>query len=299
MSDDLPLQVLLPSWLTAMRAWGRSPETISSYNSSVQQYLSWCAEQGCEPELCKRDVERFLADLAARGRSSRTMRIRAAALRLFSTWLATEGERDSDLLLGMKLPKFGEGKVVHPLTDEQLSGLVAACAGRDLIARRDEAIVRLMAETGIRSDELLSMRMDDLDLGRAQIFVRKGKGGKQRTVSFGPRTALAIDRYLRARRSHRLAGEATVWLGARGKTFQYCGLYVALRKRAVKAGITDFHPHRLRHTAATRWLAAGGSEGGLMARAGWARRDMLDRYTKVTAAERAAEEAARLGIGEF
>jgi integrase/recombinase XerD len=34
----------------------------------------------------------------------------------------------------------------------------------------------------------------------------------------------------------------------------------------------------LRHTAAHRWLAAGGTEGGLMAVAGWSRRDMLDRY---------------------
>ena len=69
------------------------------------------------------------------------------------------------------------------------------------------------------------------------------------------------------------------------------------------AGIEGFHPHVLRHTAAQRWLSADGSadgsEGGLMAVAGWSRRDMLDRYTRATAAERAAEESRRLNLGEL
>ena len=69
--------------------------------------------------------------------------------------------------------------------------------------------------------------------------------------------------------------------------------------RAALAGIDDFHPHLLRHTAATRWLAAGGSEGGLMAIAGWRQRQMLDRYTAATASERAADEAKRLRLGDL
>jgi integrase/recombinase XerD len=55
----------------------------------------------------------------------------------------------------------------------------------------------------------------------------------------------------------------------------------------------------LRHTAASRWLAAGGSEGGLMAVAGWRRRDMIDRYAAATRASRAVEEARGLGLGEL
>ncbi len=60
-----------------------------------------------------------------------------------------------------------------------------------------------------------------------------------------------------------------------------------------------FHPHKLRHTAAHRWLAAGGSESGLMAMAGWTRTDMLIRHTRATAAERAAAEAFRLDLGNL
>jgi integrase len=71
------------------------------------------------------------------------------------------------------------------------------------------------------------------------------------------------------------------------------------RARCLNASIPPSQnwPHRLRHTAAHRWLAAGGSESGLMAMAGWTRSDMLVRYTRARAAERAADEARRLNLG--
>jgi integrase len=90
-----------------------------------------------------------------------------------------------------------------------------------------------------------------------------------------------------------------LWLGDQGKRFGYDGLGRALRRRARIAGIAEFRPHRLRHTAAHRWLAKGGSESGLMAIAGWTRTDMLVRYTRARASERAAQEAQRLNLGDL
>ena len=57
-------------------------------------------------------------------------------------------------------------------------------------------------------------------------------------------------------------------------------LYRSLRRRADRAGIAGFRAHSLRHTAPHRWLAAVGSESGLMAMAGWTRVEMLIRYTR-------------------
>jgi hypothetical protein len=47
------------------------------------------------------------------------------------------------------------------------------------------------------------------------------------------------------------------------------------------------------------WLYKGGFEQGLMSIAGWSDRHMLDRYTRATASERAADEARRLSLGEL
>jgi integrase len=91
-----------------------------------------------------------------------------------------------------------------------------------------------------------------------------------------------------------------LWLGAR--THQPIGphgLRVTLAARAQKAGITGFHPHVMRHTAAARWLATAGSEGGLLSVARWSSRDMLDRYGRATASQRAADEARALNLGDL
>ena len=123
---------------------------------------------------------------------------------------------DANPLLGVKPPKL-DSKVIDALTDEQFRLLIKACAGKDLIDRRDEAIVRLMTETGLRAGEVLGMHVDDVDLAEGRAVVRRGKGGKGRVVPFGPQTAAAIDRYMRARRTHRFSSTEALWLGGGGE----------------------------------------------------------------------------------
>jgi site-specific recombinase XerD len=297
MAESL-LHDLLPSWRVALRSEHKSPRTITSYNTGVQAYLRWCETTGTAPELTKSSVQAFTASLLDDGAEPATARNRHMAIRRYAAWLASEGELDSDPLIGLNPPKLDK-KVTDALTDEELKSLIAACKGREFLERRDEAVIRLMAETGVRAGELVGMLLSDMDINRERATVRRGKGGKGRVVPFGSQTAQAIDRYIRARRSHRLAGTDALWLGGGGQTFGYHGLASALKARAEKAGIDRFHLHLFRHTAATRWLRAGGSEGGLMAIAGWSTREMIDRYTGASASERAADEARGLKLGDL
>ena len=294
----LDLGALLPSWELALRAERKSPQTIKSYGDGVRAFLRWCDEKGHSPALDRELVKGFVADILEAGAEPATARARQLGMRRFSVWLEEEGEIDSDPLIGLKAPKL-DAKVVKSLSDDQLRRLIKACGGKEFRDRRDDAIVRLMSETGMRAGEVLGLTVADIDLERGVVTVRRGKGGKGRIAPFGPTTARAIDRYIRARRTHRLAETPPLWLGDRGKNLEYHGLRDTLRYRAELAGINGFHVHLLRHTAASRWLAAGGSEGGLMAVAGWSTRDMIDRYTRSTAAERAAAEARSLNLGEL
>jgi site-specific recombinase XerD len=298
-SESSPdLAALLPSWQLSLRAERKSPATIASYTEGVRGFLRWCADSGTAPELTKVNVQGFTAALLENGAQAATARARHMALRRFAAWLDDEGELDGNPLLNLKPPKL-DTKVTEALTDDELKRLLAACKGKELIDRRDEAIVRLMAETGLRAGEVLAIDVADVDLGRGVATVRRGKGGKGRVVPFGAQTAAALDRYMRARRTHRLASTPPLWLGGGGQQFRYHGLNVALKRRAEAAGITGFHLHLMRHTAATRWLRAGGTEAGLMAVAGWSKRDMIDRYTGASAAERAAVEARGLNLGDL
>ena len=299
MVDSSPdLAALLPSWELALRAERKAPATVKSYGDGVRGLLRFCEQTGRPAVLDRRTLAGYVDHLLAAGAKPATARSRQLGVRRFSAWLAEEGEQESDPLLGVKAPKLDQA-VVEPLTDDQIRAILKACAGKDMRDKRDEAIVRFMVETGARAGEVAALDLADVDLGAGTAVIRRGKGGKGRLVPFGPQTARAIDRYIRVRRTHRLAGTAALWLGDRGKPFTYDGLHATLRMRAAMAGVDGFHPHLLRHTAAHRWLAAGGSETGLMAVAGWQRPDMLMRYTKAQASARAAEEARRLNLGEL
>ncbi|MGV9792411.1 tyrosine-type recombinase/integrase [Gordonia sp. NPDC003422] len=297
-SETLPLPELVDSWLLSLRAERKSPNTIDTYRAGVEQFLDHCSDNGLPAVLDRPTVNAFIAALLDRGAEASTAAARQRAVRRFSSWLADEGEIDRDDLLGLKPPKI-DSKVIPSLSEEQARALVKACKGKDLRDRRDEAIVRLMLETGTRAGEAVAMTTADVDLASLTVIIRRGKGGKARSVPVSATTGQAIDRYLRARRTHRLANTPTLWLGEGGKTFGYNALYKTLGWRANVAGIPEFHPHMLRHTAASRWLAAGGSEGGLMAVAGWSTRAMVDRYVADTAAARAADEARSLGLGDL
>lgn len=292
------LALLLPSWELGLRAERKSPATVKSYGDAVRAYLTWCAAEGHEPRLDKSLVTAFTAALLDAGREPSTARSRQLGIRRYAAWLVEEGELDTDPLLGLRAPKL-DSKVIEPLTDVQLKSLLKACSGPNLADRRDEALVRFMVETGTRAGETVALQLADVDLTAGTAIVRRGKGGKGRSVPFGSQTARALDRYRRARASHRLADTQAFWLGERGKSFTYDALHKVLATRAQRAGITGFHPHLLRHTAAHRWLAAGGSEGGLMAVAGWSQPDMLMRYTRARASERAASEARELNLGDL
>ena len=87
------------------------------------------------------------------------------------------------------------------------------------------------------------MEVDDLRLREQPptVTFRRGKGGTGRVVPVAPEVAAALDRYLRVRKSHRLAkaGEGSLWLGDRGKGFTYDALHKAL---ALQAAFADRLP---------------------------------------------------------
>ncbi|HEX2656712.1 MAG TPA: tyrosine-type recombinase/integrase [Polyangia bacterium] len=296
--DTSELLELLASWEVHLQAERKSAQTVKTYGDGVRRFAAWCGREELSPDLTRSRVNAFVAAILEDGAEPATARSRQLALRRFSAWLAEEGEIPADQIAGLKPPKL-DSKVVPELSEDQLKALIAACRGTDLRDRRDEAIIRLMIETAARAGEVVGMSVGDVDLKAGLAVVRRGKGGKGRTVPFGPQTGRATDRYLRLRRQHRLADTPVLWLGDRGKGFSYYALYDTLVYRAELAGLEDFHPHVLRHTAAGRWLERGGSEGGLMAVAGWSRREMIDRYTRATSERRAADEARRLGLGDL
>lgn len=288
---------LLNSWVIALKAHRKSDRTIKSYRYDVMVFIRWCANDGREPQLTRRNLRDFTNSQLEAGLEAATALHRHIAVKRFSAWLFDEGETPANLIEHEPGPKIDE-KVKMPYDEADLKALLAACKGTDFASRRDEAITRVLIETGGRATETVKMALPGVSLRNLTIVI-KGKGGDERVVAISAQTAQAIDRYLRVRRTHRLASTDALWLGANGRVFGYSGLYRMLHQRAASAGLTGFHPHRLRRTWADRWLEKGGSETGMDQVAGWKSVKSKEPYIRGRKNLRALDEARRLNLGDL
>lgn len=295
---DEQLVDLSASFQRSLRAEMKAARTVKLYGMSVRFFAEWLAVEGrpATLEQLTRDNIRGWLEHLATDHAASTVRTRFKGLHRFCGWLVAEDEIDTHPMTGISPPEPSE-KPVPVLTDDELIALLKACAGREFIDRRDEAMFRVFLDAGVRVSELCGLRVADVDLDGEMAMVT-GKGGKIRPVYFGTRTVKALDRYLRDRRRHRWSHLAALFLTQRG-ALSTDGVRDRIQVRAEQAGLTDrMHPHRFRHTFAHDYLMAGGQERDLKRLAGWTSDSMLERYGASAADARAREATRRLRRGD-
>ncbi|MFD8465501.1 tyrosine-type recombinase/integrase [Streptomyces cyaneofuscatus] len=172
---------------------------------------------------------------------------------------------------------------------------------RDFETTRDHAIIRVLTE-GLRAEELLNLRVQDLDLHGHTLVVVPLKGDRNstdgRTIPLQPKTVRALQRYLRAREGHNLSQGPWLWLGTRTRNrLRYSGLYRLTKRIAELAGYdpTEVSPHSYCHTWADDLLSNGVSGENVMAVRGWKSAAMLKRYAHDQASQRAVTAVHQLG----
>lgn len=289
----LTLTDALEDFLDHQRARRRSERTRELYRQSVTRLSGWLTDQDrpvLVDKVTRRDITGFLNHLNDTVGAG-TVALHFRNLRAFFNWLVTEDELDRSPMAKMQAPDVPDSP--PPVLDAaQLEALFAACKGRGFPERRDLALLMTFADTGCRLSEVHGLTVEDWNR-EYRVLTVTGKGSKTRTVAIGDRTQDALAKYFRARRAHGSARSPQLWLGRNGP-LTTSGIAQVLRKRGEQAGIEGLHPHLFRHTFAHQWLSAGGQEADLMMLAGWSSPEMVRRYGRSAAADRARDAHRRL-----
>ncbi|MFJ7215070.1 tyrosine recombinase XerC [Amycolatopsis sp. NPDC098790] len=317
-------QALIDEWAMTLEAENKSPRTIRGYTDAVRFFHLWLADPVAPPNV--EDPIAWLALVPAEpaepadyepNHYKRWIAYRIAttspgnahnnyrALHAWGVWLMDEDELDVHPMAKLKPPHVPDQP--PPVTPvDFMKNVLKDCQGKDFMSRRDEAIIRLIWDTGGRLAEIANLDVADVDLQRRVVEV-VGKGGKRRGLPFSPMTGKALARYLRARSRHPHAADANrLWLGEfrRRTPLSDNGIKIMLRRRGRAAGASEalgrnLHAHLGRHFQSHNFLAEGGNEGDLMLLNGWTTPQMARRYGRSAATSRAHESAQRIRVGDL
>lgn len=293
------LERFAEGWLLDGEIRQHSPQT-NAVRRIVIQKLLWFLKDREYPACGTQELRQFLAYLT-RGHNDeggrwgnpqltrpvrpRTVKDYHGHLRTFFRWIVTEGAIGDSPMEPIAAP-ISRPDQIQPFTDQQLEALLAA-AKKSTHPKRDEAIVLLLLDTGLRASELCGLRLSDLDMQNKRLSAL-GKGSKHRTVSFGRTAARSLWNYLR---EDPREPESPLFLSDRGTgsggPMTRSGLLQLMERLGARAGIqaTRCSPHTFRHTFAVSFLRNGGNVFTLQQILGHTSLTMTNRYVALAQAD--------------
>ncbi len=285
------------AFLRDLEVRGTSAATRRSYSSDLDQLLEWLSRRGsCVDGLDRAAVRAFSSELGRRGYAPATLARKLSTLRGLTRFLTERGVLQADpskLLPGPRRRR----RLPRVLTVGDVQALLSAAGGGEPLHLRDRLALELLYGCGLRSQELVGLRLDDVQAGQAQLVVR-GKGGKTRIVPMGEEAAAAVRRYLERGRGALLAaaprgaagenpgraGERRLLLSRTGRPLLTSDIRRLVVRYCRAAGREPASPHMLRHAYATHMLERGADLRAIQELLGHASVSTTQVYTHVSGA---------------
>ena len=265
----------------ALLATRRAPNTVEAYRRDLAALGRWLS--GPVGRITTEQLEQYVAELRAAGLSPATIGRRVAAIRSFFRHQTLLGARADNPAAELDLPRRRR-TLPRTLSPAEAERLVEAAAGTTPRALRDRALVELLYGAGLRVSELVGLDRSSVDLD-ARLVRCLGKGSKERVVPIGRQAVLALRRYLsRGRPFLDSRHRPELFLNAKGGGLTRAGVFLILRRLAVKAGLEPdrVHPHLLRHSFATHLLEGGADLRSVQEMLGHADLATTELYTHVS-----------------
>lgn len=262
----------------------KSPATLRFYRQFIRPFIDTVGPDTKLENITSVAVKQYLASRQDSHEYAHAARFRA--LRSFLNWCKKQGYIVASPL-NIKPPRLPE-KVIPDFTTEDIKAMLKACDGT--MALRDRALVLFLYDTGIRLGEVQRMTLGDLNLIGHQVTIH-GKGNKQRVLHISDTTTKAVWLYLKSRKKQL----ETVWLTEESRPIQTGGIYQALKRIILRAGIKGkkASPHVFRHSFASSMLSQGMAMDELQYLLGHNSLAMVERYARASKARRAIQAQAK------
>ena len=293
-------------WLSVQADSGRSPRTVQAYARSLVDYLAWCDRAGVDVDTAGRaEIAGYLRELregpgrhganvislnSEVGLSNATLQLRVTVVRLFYDFLVEEQVRERNpVARGYRSADGRAGRRglvarLDPLpwipTDVQWQEILGVTAGESL---RNRLMLALAYDAALRREELCLLETDDLDPAHRTIMIRAEttKSRRSRVVPYSAVSGQLLAGYLRHRRAITTARGALFVSESprnRGAGVSPWTWSKVVRSIAVRADVSAFSTHTLRHLCLTDLARSGWELHQIATFAGHRSTDTTQRY---------------------
>jgi integrase/recombinase XerD len=270
---EFSLQSYLDQFLVSLaHEDGYARNTVAAYRNDLSQLIDYLGRR--EPpvpswaDVTASDLASFVDSLRSAKITKRsgeekpvapsTIARKVAALKSFFNYLTLKNIIPRDPSVGLEAPRVAK-RTPKTMTSEEVERLLAAPGtGSSPKTLRDRALLELLYATGVRVSELVSFKIDDVDLAGKAMRVRSEDGERERSVPLSDKAAECLQVYIERGRPHfvKSAGnQFALFLNQRGQQLTRQGMWLIIKEYAMRAGLNyDVTPHMLRHSFAAHML---------------------------------------------
>lgn len=239
---------------------GLASNTLLAYSRDLAKYVQYLEKSGIKDmSAVKREqITNFMYDQKKQGLSANSIGRSLAALKMFHRFLVRERLAKEDPTGLVETPKLWK-RVPDVLSSQEIEKIIQVSRGRKWQAMRDNAILELFYASGVRVSELISLKLENLNLELGYLRCI-GKGRKERMIPMGKKAAQAVQKYCDAARKKFLKdpSDTTLFVSRLGRKLSRQSIWGLIKLYAGKAGIKkEVKPHTLRHSFATHLLEHG------------------------------------------